>query len=67
MAYAYDFPDLFRHAAGQIDQILRGTKPSEIPFHQGSKFVLAINLKTAKKLGIEMPSSLLAQADEVIE
>jgi putative ABC transport system substrate-binding protein len=67
MAYAIDWPDMGRHAAGQIDQILRGTKPGEIPFYQPTKFELVINLKTAKTLGIEMPASLLAQADEVIE
>jgi putative tryptophan/tyrosine transport system substrate-binding protein len=67
MAYAVDFPDLMRHSVGQIDQILKGARPGEIPFHQGTKFALVINLKTAKTLGIEMPPSLLAQADEVIE
>ena len=67
MAYAADVPDLFLHAANQIDQILKGTKPGEIPFYQPRKFNLVINLKTAKALGIEIPNSLLAQADEVIE
>jgi ABC-type uncharacterized transport system substrate-binding protein len=67
MAYAYDFPDIMRHSAGQVDRILKGTKPGEIPYYQETKFELVINLRTAKTLGIEMPSSLLAQADEVIE
>ena len=67
MAYAADVPDVFVQAAQQIDQILKGTKPSDIPFYQARKFHLAINLKSAKALGIEIPSSLLARADEVIE
>jgi putative ABC transport system substrate-binding protein len=67
MAYAADVPDLFLHAADQIDQILKGNKPSDIPLYQARKFHLAINLKTAKALGIEIPVSLLARADEVIE
>jgi putative ABC transport system substrate-binding protein len=67
MAYAADLPDLFVHAAKQLDQILKGTKPGEVPFYQATKFDLAINLKTAKALGIEIQTSLLAQADEVIE
>jgi putative tryptophan/tyrosine transport system substrate-binding protein len=67
MAYAFDLSEIYGHVANQIDQILRGTKPGEIPFYQPTKFALVINLKTAKTLGIEMPPSLLAQADEVIE
>jgi putative tryptophan/tyrosine transport system substrate-binding protein len=67
MAYAFDLSEIFGHAADQVDQILRGTKPGDIPFYQATKFALVINLKTAKMLGIVMPSSLLAQADEVIE
>jgi putative ABC transport system substrate-binding protein len=67
MSYAADLPDLFLHAADQIDQILKGTKPGDIPFYQATKFNLGINLKTAKALGLEIPVSLLAQADEVIE
>jgi putative ABC transport system substrate-binding protein len=67
MAYAFDLSEIYGHVANQIDQILRGTKPREIPFYQPTKFALVINLKTAKTLGIEMPPSLLAQADEVIE
>jgi putative ABC transport system substrate-binding protein len=67
MAYVADVSDLFLHAANQIDQILKGTKPGDIPFYQARKFDLIINLKTAKALGLEMPNSLLAQADEVIE
>jgi putative ABC transport system substrate-binding protein len=67
MAYRPDWTDALRHAAQQIDQILKGTKPGDIPFYQGSKFQFAVNLKTAKLLGIEIPNSILAQADEVIE
>ncbi len=67
MAYAVDLLDIFRHAANQVDRILRGEKPGEIPFYQPAKFKLVVNLKTAKALGIEMPPSILARADEVIE
>jgi putative ABC transport system substrate-binding protein len=67
MAYTPDWRDLWRHAADEVDQILKGTKLRDIPFYQGTKFHFAINLKTAKALGIEIPNSLLAQADEVVE
>jgi putative ABC transport system substrate-binding protein len=67
MAYAIDLADLGRHGADQIDLILKGTKAGDIPIYQPTTFALIINLKTAKTLGIEMPSSLLAQAAEVIE
>jgi putative ABC transport system substrate-binding protein len=67
MSYEADLPDMFGHAADQIDQILKGTKPGDIPFYQARKFNLVINLKTAKALGIEIPTPLLAQADEVVE
>ncbi|HEV2549201.1 MAG TPA: ABC transporter substrate-binding protein [Stellaceae bacterium] len=67
MGYTPDWPDALRHAADQVDQILKGTKPGDIPVYQGTKFHFAINLKTAKVLGIGIPASLLAQADEVIE
>jgi putative tryptophan/tyrosine transport system substrate-binding protein len=67
VAYAIDFIDIFRHAADEVDQILKGTQPGDIPFYQARKFELVINLKTAKALGIEIPGSLLARADEVIE
>ncbi|HEV2551050.1 MAG TPA: ABC transporter substrate-binding protein [Stellaceae bacterium] len=67
MAYAADLPDRFLHVAKQIDQILKGTKPGDIPFYQAQKFRFVINLKTAKALGIEISPNLLAQADEVIE
>jgi len=67
MSYSSDLPSLWRHAARQVDQILKGAKPGEIPFYQTTKFELIINLKTAKALGLTMPPSLLARADEVIE
>jgi putative ABC transport system substrate-binding protein len=67
MAYAEDLPDLYRHAARQIDEILKGAKPQDIPFYQPTKFELILNLKAAKALGLIFPSSLLGSADEVIE
>lgn len=67
MGYAIDSVDLLRHAASQVDRILRGEKPGEIPYYQASTFELIVNLKTAKALGIDLPSSFLARADEVIE
>jgi putative ABC transport system substrate-binding protein len=54
-------------AAAYVDKILRGTRPSELPVEQGTKLELGVNLKTAKTLGLTVPASLLARADEVIE
>ena len=67
MSYSADLSDIFRRIANQIAEVLKGVGPAEIPVYQPTKFPLIINLKTAKTLGLEIPASLLARADEVIE
>jgi putative ABC transport system substrate-binding protein len=67
MSYGPNFSDLFRRAADMVDKILHGTKPSDIPVEQPTKFYFAINVKTATTLGLVIPPTLLAVADEVIE
>ena len=67
MSYGPNFAGLFRRAADMVNKILHGTKPGDIPVEQASEFEFVINLRTAKALGLTIPSNLLARADAVLE
>jgi putative ABC transport system substrate-binding protein len=67
MVYGVSIPDIFRRAVGYIDKIFKGTKPADLPVQEPTKFALVVNLRTAKALGLSIPPSVLARADEVIQ
>jgi putative ABC transport system substrate-binding protein len=67
MSYGSDFIEMFRHGATLVDKVFKGARPADLPVEQPTKFEFVVNLKTAKALGLPIPSSLLARADQVLE
>ena len=67
MAYGINFPEMDRRAAVFVDKILKGAKPADLPVERATKFTTIVNLRTARAMGIDMPTSILLRADEVIE
>jgi putative ABC transport system substrate-binding protein len=67
MSYGVDFPPMYRRTAEYVAKILNGTKPADLPIEQATKFEMVVNLRTARAIGIELPTSILLRADEVIE
>jgi putative ABC transport system substrate-binding protein len=67
IGYGVDIPELWYRAASFVDRILKGAKPADLPVEQPTKFVLVVNARAARTLGLDLPSTLLARADEVIE
>jgi len=67
MAYSADYPDIYHRAAGYVDRILHGARPADLPVQEPAKFNLSINLKTARALGLNLPQSLISQANDVTE
>ncbi|HZO41013.1 MAG TPA: ABC transporter substrate binding protein [Methylomirabilota bacterium] len=67
LSYGPSFPEMFRHAAMYVDKLLNGAKAAELPVEQPTQFELVLNLKTAKRLGLTMPQTLLLRADQIVE
>jgi ABC-type uncharacterized transport system substrate-binding protein len=67
MSYGVDFPPMYRRTAEYVAKILKGTKPADLPIEQATKFEMVINPKTAKAIGVELPTAILLRADQVIE